>query len=185
MAQVEVGLAAVVEHVDFAVLIGAHRAGIDVDVRIELLHPHAQAAAFQQHADTGAGQPFAERTDDAAGDENVFGHGMIHCFRIIVRPATATNIERSGSRSVNRATKITRSSFKAVSERGTGRTGSFLLRGLRKNEPVPDGFETASRNTDFGCTYFLSESATGSATTLIWSGSSTLISYFIGESLSF
>ena len=43
MAQVEVGLAAVVEHVDFAVLVGAHRARIDVDVRIELLHPHASA----------------------------------------------------------------------------------------------------------------------------------------------
>ena len=59
VAQVEVGLAAVVEHVDFAVLIGAHRARIDVDVRIELLHPHAQAACFEQHADRGAGQPFA------------------------------------------------------------------------------------------------------------------------------
>jgi cyclophilin family peptidyl-prolyl cis-trans isomerase len=34
-----------------------------------------------------------------------------------------------------------RSSFKIVSEKGTG---TFLLRGLRKNEPVPDGFETAS-----------------------------------------
>ena len=40
MAQVEVGFAAVVEHVDFAVLVGAHRARIDVDIRIELLHPH-------------------------------------------------------------------------------------------------------------------------------------------------
>ena len=37
MAQVEVGLGPVVEHVDFAVLVGAHGAGIDVDVRIEFL----------------------------------------------------------------------------------------------------------------------------------------------------
>ena len=74
VAQIEIGLAAVVEHVDFAVLVRAHRAGIDVDVRIELLHPHAQAAAFQQQADAGAGQPFAQGTNDAAGHENVFGH---------------------------------------------------------------------------------------------------------------
>ena len=78
VAQVEVGLAAVVEHVDFAVLIGAHRARIDVDVRIELLHPDAQAAAFEQHADRGAGQPLAERTDHAAGHENMLGHPRIH-----------------------------------------------------------------------------------------------------------
>ena len=76
MAEVEVGLAAVVEHVDFAVLVGAHRAGIDVDVRIELLHPHGEAALFEQHADRRAGQPFAERTDDAAGNEDVFGHSQ-------------------------------------------------------------------------------------------------------------
>ena len=38
VAQVEVGLGAVVGHVDLAVLIRAHRARIDVDVRIELLH---------------------------------------------------------------------------------------------------------------------------------------------------
>ena len=75
MAQVEVGLAAVVEHVDFAVLVGAHRAGIDVDVRIELLHADPQSAMLQQHADRRAGQSLAERADDAAGDKDVFGHG--------------------------------------------------------------------------------------------------------------
>ena len=57
VAQVEIGLAAVVEHVHFAVLVGAHRARIDVDVRIELLHPHPQAAAFEQHADTALVSP--------------------------------------------------------------------------------------------------------------------------------
>ncbi len=59
MAQVQVGLAAVVQHVDFAVLVGTHRAGVDVDVGIELLHPHPQAAPLEQHADRGAGEPLA------------------------------------------------------------------------------------------------------------------------------
>ena len=74
MAEVEVGLRAVVEHVDFAVLVRAHRPGIDIDVGVELLEPNPQSAMLQQHADRGAGQSFAERTDHAAGHENMLGH---------------------------------------------------------------------------------------------------------------
>ena len=33
-----------------------------------------EAALFEQHADRRAGESLAERADDAAGDENVFGH---------------------------------------------------------------------------------------------------------------
>ena len=40
--QVQVGLAAVVQHVDLAVLIGTHRPRVDVDVRIQLLHADLQ-----------------------------------------------------------------------------------------------------------------------------------------------
>ena len=77
VAEVEVGFGAVVEDVDFAVLVRAHRAGIDVDVGVELLQPDAQAATFEQHADRGAGQPLAERADHAAGHENVLGHARL------------------------------------------------------------------------------------------------------------
>ena len=83
VAQVEVGFAAVVQHVHFAVLVGAHRARVDVDVRIELLHPHREAALFEQHADRRAGEPLAERADDAAGDENVFGHECVPSWLMI------------------------------------------------------------------------------------------------------
>ena len=75
MAQVEVGFAAVVQHVDFAVLVGAHGARIDVDIGVELLHADAEPALFQQHADRGAGQSFAQRADHAAGNENMLAHG--------------------------------------------------------------------------------------------------------------
>ena len=78
VAQVEVGLAAVVQHVDLAVLVGAHRARIDVDIRVELLHADAKPALFEQHADGGAGQSFAQRADDAAGNENMLAHRNIH-----------------------------------------------------------------------------------------------------------
>src|SRR3546814_13079547 len=48
MAQIEVGLRPVVGDVDLAVLIGRHRARIDVKIRIELANPHAITAFLQQ-----------------------------------------------------------------------------------------------------------------------------------------
>ena len=88
MAQVEVGLGAVVEDVDLAVLVGAHGAGIDVDVGIELLQADAQAAVLQQHADGGTGQPLAQGADHAAGDEDVLGHELEirHCLANATSP---------------------------------------------------------------------------------------------------
>ena len=74
MAEVEVGLRAVVEHIDLAVLVGRHRAGIHVEIGIEFLHQRRQAAMLEQRADGCRGEAFAEGGDDAAGDENVF-HG--------------------------------------------------------------------------------------------------------------
>ena len=75
MAEIEIGLASVVEHVDLAVLVRAHRARIDVDVGIEFLHADPQAAGLEKHADRGGGEALAERADDAAGHENMLGHG--------------------------------------------------------------------------------------------------------------
>ncbi len=45
VADVEVRLGAVLGHEDLAVLVRAHRPRVDVDVRVELLHLHAQARA--------------------------------------------------------------------------------------------------------------------------------------------
>ena len=71
VAQVEVGLGAVVGDVDLAVLVRAHRAGVDVDVGVELLQRDLVAVPFEQRADRGGREPLAERGDDAAGDEDV------------------------------------------------------------------------------------------------------------------
>jgi len=51
VAQIEVGFAAVVGDIDLAVLIRAHRAGIDVDVRVELLQSHRVPVPFEEGAD--------------------------------------------------------------------------------------------------------------------------------------
>ena len=72
MAEVKVGLGAVVEHIDLAMLIGVHRAGVHVEVRVELLQRDFQSAVLQQGAERRRGQALAQRTHHAAGDEDVF-----------------------------------------------------------------------------------------------------------------
>ena len=76
VAQVEVRLGAVVGDVDLAVLVRAHRAGIDVDVGVELLEGDLVAVPFEQAADRGGRQALAEGRDHAAGHEDVF-HGSL------------------------------------------------------------------------------------------------------------
>src|SRR5205814_1421422 len=72
MAEIEIGLGAVVEHVDFAVLEWIHRAGIDVQIRIEFLEDDAEAAQLEERAERSRCQAFAQGTHDSACDENVF-----------------------------------------------------------------------------------------------------------------
>jgi hypothetical protein len=50
VAEVEVGLRAVVGHEDFTVLEGVHGAGVDVDVGIEFHHGDAQAARLRSNS---------------------------------------------------------------------------------------------------------------------------------------
>ena len=73
VAEVEVGLGAVLGDEHLAVLERAHRARVDVDVRVELLERDRQAAGDEQPADRGRGDALAEGGDDAAGDEDEAG----------------------------------------------------------------------------------------------------------------
>jgi hypothetical protein len=74
VAEVQVGFRAVVQDVDLTVLIGTHSAGVDVDIRIEFLNGHTETALLQQQSDRRRGDPFADRTDHAAGEEYVSRH---------------------------------------------------------------------------------------------------------------
>ena len=60
VAEVEVGLGAVLGDEHLAVLEGAHRPGVDVDVRVELLQLDPEAAADEEAADRGGGDPLPE-----------------------------------------------------------------------------------------------------------------------------
>ncbi len=58
VSQVQIGFTAIIEDINFPVLIGAHRPGIDIDIGVEFLHADAEAARFQQHSNGSAGEPF-------------------------------------------------------------------------------------------------------------------------------
>ncbi len=74
VAQVEVGLGAVLGDEHLAVLVRAHRAGVDVDVGVELLVRDLQAARLEELADGGGGDALAEPGHHPARDEDVLGH---------------------------------------------------------------------------------------------------------------
>jgi hypothetical protein len=61
MAQVEIGLRAVVRHIDFAMLIGRHRARINVQIGIELAGADLVAACLQQRAERCCHEAFTKR----------------------------------------------------------------------------------------------------------------------------
>jgi hypothetical protein len=60
MAEVEIGLGTVVGHEDLAVLIGAHRPGIDVEIGVELAQPYRVAARLQECAQSSGRETLAE-----------------------------------------------------------------------------------------------------------------------------
>ena len=71
VTDVQIGLRAVLSNEDLTVLKGIHRAGVDVDVRIQLLHHDAEPASPQKTAQAGCCEPLPKRGDDAPGDEDV------------------------------------------------------------------------------------------------------------------
>src|SRR6266513_723632 len=78
MAEVEIGLGAVIGYVDLAVLERRHGAGVDVDVGVEFLDGDLQSSLGEQPAQRRRCNALPERADYAAGDEDVLGraHGL-------------------------------------------------------------------------------------------------------------
>ena len=79
MPEVEIGLGAVLGDEHFAVLERRHRAGIDVDVGIELDEGDFEAARFEDRSERGGGDALAEGGHHATGNEDVFRHVMALC----------------------------------------------------------------------------------------------------------
>ena len=72
--EIEVALVTVVGHEYFAMLERRHRSGIDVEIRIHLLHGHFVTACFQKMPEGSGGDALPQRRNDAAGHEYVLGH---------------------------------------------------------------------------------------------------------------
>ena len=60
VAEVQIGLRAVIGHKDFAVLKRAHGARINVEVRIAFLQGDFETATFEETADRGGSYAFSE-----------------------------------------------------------------------------------------------------------------------------
>src|SRR5207247_3215513 len=69
--EVEVGLGAVVQHEDLAVLERVHGAWVDVDVRVELLEGDVEAARLEEASEGGEGEALPEAGGDSTRDEHV------------------------------------------------------------------------------------------------------------------
>ena len=76
MAEIEIGLGAVVGDIDLAMLIGTHRPRIDIEIRVELAQTDFESARLQQCAERRCGETLTERGNHAAGDENEPRHGL-------------------------------------------------------------------------------------------------------------
>src|SRR5438552_108243 len=106
-AWTEDGFRAVVGDEHLPVLVRAHRPGIDVEVRVQLLEGDGEVAGLQDVPDRRRGDPLAKRGDDTPGHENVLRHRrppgrFFKCYRRrpsvkpLARPwAPRTEIDRA------------------------------------------------------------------------------------------
>ena len=78
MAQIQVGLGAVVGDEHLAVLQGAHGAGVNIDVGVQFLRGDLQTAGFEQTAKACRRDALAQTGNHAAGDEYVLSCHIVH-----------------------------------------------------------------------------------------------------------
>jgi hypothetical protein len=97
VADVEIGLGAVFRDEHLSVLERAHRARVDVQVRVELLHLDAKPTRLQEPAERRSRDALAKGRDDAAGDEDVLRRAPSHASRppLPVSPSRAQTVSAS------------------------------------------------------------------------------------------
>ena len=117
VAEVEVGLAAVVGDEHLAVLERVHRARVDVDVRVELLQRDPQATELEQPAERRGGEALAERAGNPTGHENVLRHRQLLRLDITTESHPTPHV---GHTSVGIAVDVA----PTAPVRAAGRTGS-------------------------------------------------------------
>ncbi len=112
VAEIEIGFGAVVSNEDLAVLVRAHRARIDVKIRVELAQADLEAARLKQRAEGRRGEPLAKRRDHPTSDEDVTRHRN-HSIKIGWLRANRTgphlnNRRLTGAEPMSRQTRLTK-----------------------------------------------------------------------------
>src|SRR5438477_6464111 len=102
VAEIQVGLRAVVRDEHLAVLERAHRARVDVDVGVHLDQRDLEPARLQEGADRGRGHALAERGHHAASHEDELRLPVLPAH---VRPPSSAARARSRSASVSTSIK--------------------------------------------------------------------------------
>ena len=77
VAKVKVGFGAVLRYINLAVLIGAHGAGVNVNIRVKLLRRNLKSPCFQKPPEGRGGYALAKPRNNAACYKNV----LCHVFR--------------------------------------------------------------------------------------------------------
>ena len=99
---VEVGLSTVIGHEDLAVLERVHRSGVDVQIRVELLHHDPQAARGEEVAEACGSQTLAEGGNDTSRDENMLRRRQARRALVTGREGGRRGVVRRGTVRVTR-----------------------------------------------------------------------------------
>ena len=76
VTKVKIGLGAVLGHINLAVLVRAHGAGVNVDVRVELLCRDLKPALLQKAPERRRRNSFSESGYDSSGYKNVLSQKL-------------------------------------------------------------------------------------------------------------
>ena len=72
MSQVQIGLRAIVRNENFAVLIGIHRAGVLVEIRVYLQRQNGNSTGFEERGNRSHRNPLTQTGDGAPRHEYEF-----------------------------------------------------------------------------------------------------------------
>src|SRR3984957_1461709 len=133
VAEIEVGLGAVLGHEHLAVLIRRHRARVDVDVRVELLQLYVEPPRDEQPTDRGCGDALAERGDHSARDEDKPRFAVSHR-----RTSSLTGVPTEAETPAQAA----RSSSRACSEAAPSSLPAPSIRTSSPTTPSPSSIVT-------------------------------------------
>ena len=81
VTQIEIRFRTVVGDEDLSMLEGTHRAGVDVDVRVQLEEGDFETARFKHSSEGGGSDPLTQGRHNTTSNEHISRHGFHQCER--------------------------------------------------------------------------------------------------------